>query len=162
MLRRWPSFGGFSLYMAACRPFAPAVLRSVLQPTFSAAECQATPAWLIRVVNDGSPGSWWDSWLAAAMARLCRRALLGNAVLAPRAGRWLVARSALSIRSTLVAAAVSAVVAADAGTGWASRTAAEARAAAKATTARASCRRRDGRARATTCEQDIGSPPLHS
>jgi hypothetical protein len=51
MLRRWPSFGAVSLYMATSRPSAPLVVRFVVQPMFSAAACHCTPAWLIRVLK---------------------------------------------------------------------------------------------------------------
>src|SRR6266568_7595583 len=65
-LRRWPSFGGFSLYIAIVSPLAAArMAASVLafgpdSPMFSPAECHLTPCAEIRGPRSASPGHRWD------------------------------------------------------------------------------------------------------
>src|SRR5690242_5923499 len=109
MLRRWPSFGGVSPSMLASRPSAPACVMSLVHPMFSPAAVQDTPAFVSRVPRSGSPGSWCDSWFAAAIARSCPCALLCKPAYTVSAGNPCWARAELMAATTAVAIEAAAV-----------------------------------------------------
>ena len=82
---------------------------SVVHPMFSPAAVQDTPAFVSRVPRSGSPGSWCDSWFAAAIARSCACALACRSAVTVSAGNPCWARAELIAATTAAAIEAAAV-----------------------------------------------------